>query len=260
MSEYMAKEGEYVVANVNYRLLVDQENTVRMDQIVEDALGAVLWIKENIAEFKGDPNRVAVSGDSAGGHLAAMVVNSGQNLAENGYGGSDKGFKPSYLPADFTIEDAKSAMEVQAAVLNYPVLNLHATAQGGFEKPSNMLWQMGGGEARGLFGADINVEANPEYYRGVSPWYNIPHASERKLPPQLITVGSEDDLILPAMVKEYVEMLEEAGQSVEYWEYKDRPHAYLDSGTNDMLGISFEKDAPAAIDKIIEFLDSVFRH
>ena len=38
MSEYIAEHGEYIVCNMNYRLLVDQENTVTMDQIVEDVL------------------------------------------------------------------------------------------------------------------------------------------------------------------------------------------------------------------------------
>lgn len=259
MSEYMADNGEYVVANVNYRLLVDQENTVRMDQIVEDAFGAILWVKENISQYKGDNNRVAVTGDSAGGHLAAMVINSGRELAEEGFLDSATGFRPSYLPEGKNIAELIDQMEVQAAVLNYPALNLYSTAQGGFETSGNFMWQMAGAQARGLFGEEYNVEDHAAHYKGVSPVFNIPKSSKRKLPPQLITVGSKDDLIKPEMVQEYVRKLKELGHPVEYWEYAGRPHAYLDSGANEFLGTSFEDDAPEALDKMIDFLNEVLK-
>jgi hypothetical protein len=53
-------------------------------------------------------------------------------------------------------------------------------------------------------------------------------------------------------------LLTAAGQPAEYWEYAGRPHAFLDSGTNEFLGINFEKDAPEALDYMIKFLDKVF--
>ena len=56
-------EGEFVVANMNYRLLGDQNNTVTMNQIIEDVFGGLLWVKENIAQYSGDPTRVAITGD-----------------------------------------------------------------------------------------------------------------------------------------------------------------------------------------------------
>ncbi|HEY9117208.1 MAG TPA: alpha/beta hydrolase, partial [Roseivirga sp.] len=69
MSAYVASNAEYVVVNVNYRLLSAQNNTVTMNEIVEDVFGAVLWVKDNISSYKGNPKEVAVTGDSAGGHL-----------------------------------------------------------------------------------------------------------------------------------------------------------------------------------------------
>ena len=39
-----------------------------------------------------------------------------------------------------------------------------------------------------------------------------------------------------------------------------RPHAFLDSGSNAFLGIAFEKDAPAALEKMISFLDTVLAY
>ena len=59
-------------------------------------------------------------------------------------------------------------------------------------------------------------------------------------------------------IKQYVSKLKEKGQPAEYWEHEDRPHAFLDSWKNEYLGTGFRKDAPAAIDRMIEFMDSLF--
>jgi len=260
LSEYVAANGEYVVCNVNYRLLIDQDNTVTMDEIIEDVFGAVLWVKENIAYFGGDPEEIAVTGDSAGGHLSEMVVIMGDQLAEGGFDSGPEGFEPSYLPPGETATSIrmKNGLAVQAAIISYGAFDMYASAIGGFEKPSNMFWQMGGAQPRGIFGNDITVEDHEEYYKMVSPAYNIPQASEKRLPPQFFTVGSRDNLTTPESVKAYVEKIQAAGHPAELWVYEGRPHAFLDSGANEFLGTSFEKDAPEAIDRMIAFLDKVF--
>jgi acetyl esterase/lipase len=74
----------------------------------------------------------------------------------------------------------------------------------------------------------------------------------------LCAVGSKDDLTTPSSVQDFANKLKSAGHFVEYWEHAGRPHAYLDSGANQFLGTSFEKDGPKAINKIISFLNSVF--
>ena len=77
MAQYIASNSEIIVCNINYRLLSDLNNTVKMNEIVEDVFGSLLWVKNNIHLYKGDSTQVAVTGDSAGGHLASMIVNSG---------------------------------------------------------------------------------------------------------------------------------------------------------------------------------------
>ena len=117
---------------------------------------------------------------------------------------------------------------------------------------------MSGSLARGLFGDDRNVTDHPDLYRALSPVHNIPQANERLLPPQLLTVGTDDPVVTPASVKAYLKKLQSAGHPASYWEYEGRSHAFLDSGSNAMLGSSFEADAPAALDVMIRFLDDVF--
>ncbi|WP_068471382.1 alpha/beta hydrolase [Candidatus Protochlamydia phocaeensis] len=41
---------------------------------LEDCYAAAVWIAQHIAEFNGDPQKLAIGGDSAGGNLAAAVT------------------------------------------------------------------------------------------------------------------------------------------------------------------------------------------
>lgn len=45
-----------------------------LDHIVDQVRKATAWVFHHIAEFGGDPQRIHVSGSSAGGHLAGMLV------------------------------------------------------------------------------------------------------------------------------------------------------------------------------------------
>lgn len=45
-----------------------------MDEIVRQNRAALAWLWRHAADFGGDPNRIYVSGHSAGGHLAVMLL------------------------------------------------------------------------------------------------------------------------------------------------------------------------------------------
>lgn len=259
-SRYLASNGEYVVCNVDYRLLSDNGNTVMLNEIVDDVFGAVLWVKDNIGDFRGDPSRVAVTGDSAGGHLSAMIINVGNRLSSDVFSDESLAFNPSYLPHGKTAEQVAQldGLQVEAAILSYGAFDVYRAALGGFEGLTNPFWLMSGSIARGVFGDERNATDNPELYKALSPTYLIPPATQRKLPPQLLTVGSDDTLVTPASVKTYADQLRSAGHSVRYWEHEGRSHAFLDSGSNAILGTSFEADAPAALDVMLSFLNDVF--
>ena len=55
---------------INYGLIP----TVTMDELVRQCRAALAWVYQNASSFDGDPNRIFVSGHSAGGHLTGMLM------------------------------------------------------------------------------------------------------------------------------------------------------------------------------------------
>jgi arylformamidase len=45
-----------------------------LDEVADSAVAAVEWTHRHIGEFGGDPNRVSISGHSAGAHLGAEIL------------------------------------------------------------------------------------------------------------------------------------------------------------------------------------------
>jgi acetyl esterase len=66
----LANAAGAIVVSVEYRLAPEH----RFPAAVQDSLAAVRWAAARGAELGGDPERIAVAGDSAGGNLAAVVA------------------------------------------------------------------------------------------------------------------------------------------------------------------------------------------
>ncbi|MCF6285898.1 MAG: alpha/beta hydrolase [Candidatus Hydrogenedentes bacterium] len=99
-----AEQG-YVVATVTYRL----REAGYFPNCVEDVKCAVRWMRKHAKKLNVDPNRIAVIGGSAGGHLSMMVGYSSDVSTLEGTGGHEgvssavQAVIDLYGPADFSI-------------------------------------------------------------------------------------------------------------------------------------------------------------
>ncbi len=75
----LAERG-YIVVIPDYRLVPE----VRYPGFVEDGAAAVTWVQREIARFGGNPNRIHLTGHSAGAHIAALLTLDSRWLHQSG--------------------------------------------------------------------------------------------------------------------------------------------------------------------------------
>jgi arylformamidase len=94
-----------------------------MDDIVREARSALRWLHQHLATLGGDPARLYVSGWSAGGHLAAMLMDEplvAGGLAISGLFDLE--------PIRLCYLNEKLGLDAEQARRNSPLLNLPARA------------------------------------------------------------------------------------------------------------------------------------
>ncbi len=106
---------ETIVVSVDYRLAPEHP----FPEGVEDAWAALQWVADHATELGGDPARIAVAGDSAGGNLAAVMA-----LRARDAGGPPLTFQLLWYPVAVGDLSAPSFTENADA----PILNRDVTA------------------------------------------------------------------------------------------------------------------------------------
>jgi acetyl esterase/lipase len=187
----LASRGWVCVA-ANYRL---SPRATFPDHLVDVKL-AIRWIREHAAEYGGDARFLAITGGSAGGHLAALAA-----LTPN-----DPAFQPGFEDAD---------TRLQACVPFYGVYDF--TDELGIDPRGGMKRFLGRVVLKRRFDAD------PEAFRSASPLHRIhPDA-----PPFFVLHGTLDSLVPIASARHFAARLAEISKApVCFAELPQAQHAF----------------------------------
>ncbi len=186
---HLASNG-WVGFNVDYRL----SPRATLPEHVIDVKRAIAWVREHADEYGVDPNRVAITGGSAGGHLCALAaLTSG-----------DRSLQPGFEDADTS---------VMAAVPFYGIYDFEA-----LDTYSHLRdW---------LFEKVVlkqTITEAPQLYRDVSPTHRVTEDA----PPFLIFHGDQDSLVPVEDARAFTKRLEDVSRNaVLYVEMPGAEHAF----------------------------------
>jgi acetyl esterase/lipase len=226
------------VCSIDYRWLNKGDGDATpntMNQLIEDCYGAILHIQEHAAEYGMDPKRIAVTGDSAGGHLSACMIDLIERVGDGGFGVKPGVYQylPTYMPKGMTATKArKSLRAIKAAAPSYGVFDLQTLLR--FADPDD-----------------------PEGLVAITPDCNILPVLYRKMP-QYFVLGTMDRTVGRKPMEEYVAHLKEAGQNAELVIIDGASHAFFDWKPDQRTKDTFAKyGVPYAAD-MKRFFDEVF--
>ena len=238
LARELIKGGKYVVASIDYRWIGQRDgdqtpNT--MNQLIEDCFGAILHIQEHAAEYGIDPKRLAVTGDSAGGHLSSSMANLIERVGDGGWGVKPGVYEylPTYMPKGMSAKKAKkSLLAIKAAAPSYGVFD-----RGSLKR----------------FAAGLDEEGQ----KAIAPNDNIPSVKDRAIP-QYLVLGTLDRTVGREPMEKYVENLKAAGQTAELVIIEGAEHAFFDWKPDQRTKATFAKyGVPYAAD-MMRFFDEVF--
>jgi acetyl esterase/lipase len=191
-----------------------------------DVKRAIAWVRENIADYGGDPSFIAITGGSAGGHLASLAA-----LTPN-----DPRFQPGFERADTT---------VQAAVPYYGVYDF-TNAEVMHELMLPFLEQ---------FVMRARYADTPERFQAASP---ISYVHDQA-PPFFVLHGAKDELVPCTQARNFCAAMRAAGAPVvTHAELANAHHAFdilstarsrhAADAVADFLGIVYGRRGSALLD------------
>jgi acetyl esterase len=174
MAITIARAG-YLLFNINYR----QGRGHRFPEPLADACEALLWVQANCARYGGDPSRIALAGESAGGNLVTALA-----------------VAASYRrPEAYARRVFDAAPSLRAVVATYGFLDLgHTDAYLEHPRMSRFTKALLLDAAQSYLGYDVQRAAreNPM----ASPLRVIEGGPpDRPLPPFFASVGTKDPLL-----------------------------------------------------------------
>lgn len=179
----------YVAASIDYRL----SQQAKFPAQIQDCQAAIRWLRANARKYHIGPIRIGVGGESAGGHLAALVGTSGGQDRFTKIGGNDEqsdrvqAVCDIYGPTDFWTVVAQAEEDKT-------VRNVFAWNEG---DPYSTL-------------IDARLGVDRAACDAVSP---VTYVAEDN-PPFLILHGDRDDLVPYAQSVELADRLARAGVAV----------------------------------------------
>ena len=183
----LSKKG-FVAASAMYRLSPDY----RFPAAIEDIKLAVRFIKANAAKYHIDPDKIIVSGSSAGSYLAVMVGVTGNSNAFSNHG----------LYTEF--DSSVRAVTAQSAPIGDFTLPKYA------ERPT----------VKRLL--SINYTDLKTTLTAMSPVSYL----DAKDPPFFLSHGDEDPIVPVDMSREFVTELKKIDHLFEYYEVKGGTHSF----------------------------------
>lgn len=191
----IAEELDMVVIAPSYR----KAPTYPFPADLDDCYAALRWMQDNAEELGIDPTRIAVCGDSAGGGIAAGIV---QRAIDDGHPVAFQGLV--YPMLDHRTEVKQAALDDARG----------SNARGKF------IW------TRGLNTAAWKMYLGDDHLEKELPAYASPFYREdfTGFPPTWIGVGGLDLFFDES--QEFAERLEAAGVDVEFTEYESAYHGF----------------------------------
>jgi acetyl esterase len=211
-------EAGYLVMSVDYRLAPEHPFPAPFD----DCVDAIRWAAREAPHYGGDPSRLAVGGDSAGGNLSAASA--------------------------IALAGDRSAPAISAALLIYGVFDFAAMGDmaEGIAVPDPSLAEAGRRMVEMMVGAYLG----PDRTQGLlaDPRVSPIHGAA-KLPPSHVVAGGADPL--SAQARALVAALEASGVAHEHVELEGMPHGFVQ--------MEFFPQARESIDRMVKFLDRYVR-